>query len=217
MYFEPSGIYHIYNQGNNRQLLFYNRENYIYFLRKLRIHILPFANVLAWCLMPNHFHLMVEVKEVEIESFGAAFSEGFTESETLTKPRGRESSIKPVKTTFNHSIGVLLRSYTRAINVQENRTGSLFRKKTKALCLNEIKGISSHWYMSFGVTFMKIDVPEYQYPQVCFNYIHQNPVRAGLVEKAEDWEFSSYIDLVGMRDGTFVNRERVEKLGFVCG
>jgi len=211
MYFEPGGIYHIYNQGNNRQLVYYNRENYIYFLRKLRIHIMPFADVLAWCLMPNHFHLMVEVREVEIESLSPAFSEGFTLSEALTKTR------KPVKTTLNHSIGVLLRSYTRAINVQENRTGSLFRKKTKAICLNEIHGISSHWYTSFGVTFMKVDIPEYQYPQVCFNYIHQNPVKAGLVVKAEDWEFSSYADLVGMRGGTFVNRERVEELGLLCG
>jgi putative transposase len=208
MYFESGGIYHIYNQGNNRQLVFYNHENYIYFLRKLRIHILPFADVLAWCLMPNHFHLMVEVREVEIDGLGPAFSEGFTQSETLTKER---------KTSLNHSIGVLLRSYTRAINVQENRTGSLFRKKTKAICLNEINGISSHWYTSFGVTFMKVDIPEYQYLQVCFNYIHQNPVKAGMVAKAEDWEFSSYIDLVGMRDGNFVNRERVEKLGLICG
>ena len=64
MYFESGGIYHIYNQGNNRQVIFYNRKNYLFFLRKIRTHILPFADILAWCLMPNHFHLMVEVKSV---------------------------------------------------------------------------------------------------------------------------------------------------------
>ena len=62
---------------------------------------------------------------------------------------------------------------------------------------------------------MKVDIPEYQYPQVCFNYIHQNPVKARLVAKAEDWEFSSYVDLAGIRAGNFVNRERVEKLGLI--
>ena len=178
---------------------------------------MPFADVLAWCLMPNHFHLMVEVREVEVECIAPAFSEGFTLSEALTKPSEVLTKQKPVKTDLNHSIGILLRSYTRAINAQEDRTGSLFRKKTKAICLNEINGISSHWYTSFGVTFMKVDIPEYQYQQVCFNYIHQNPVKAGLVVKAEDWEFSSYADLVGMRGGTFVNRERVEELGLLCG
>ena len=102
MYFELGGIYHIYNHGNNRQLVFYRRENYLYFLRKLRIHIMPFADVLAWCLMPNHYHLMLEVREVEVESLAQTFSEGFTLSEALTNQ-------KPVKTKLNHSIGVLLR------------------------------------------------------------------------------------------------------------
>jgi putative transposase len=220
MYFETGGIYHIYNQGNNRQAVFYNRENYLFFIRKIRHHILPFTDVLAWCLMPNHFHLMVEVKAVEVESLSPEFSEGFTLSEALTNPLTNLSSeaiAKPgIPVTLNHSIGVLLRSYTRAINAQENRTGSLFRKKTKAICLNEINGISSHWYTSFGVTFMKVDIPEYQYPQVCFNYIHSNPVKAGLVTRAEDWEFSSYIDLVGMRDGTLVNRGKVDELRLIC-
>jgi putative transposase len=221
MYFEPSGIYHIYNQGNNRQPVFFNHENYRFFLRKIRIHILPFADILAWCLMPNHFHLMVEVKGPA--SRGAdIFSRGATQSRTPTKEpnlgaiSGRTSINEETGQSFNHSIGVLLSSYTKAINKQNNTTGSLFRQKTKAICLNEIKGISSHWYTSFGVTFMKVDIPEYQYPQTCFNYIHHNPVKAGLVVKAEDWEFSSYVDLVGMRDGTLVNRERVEKLGLIC-
>ena len=204
MYFESGGIYHIYNQGNNRQRIFYSRENYLFFVRKLRTHITPFADVLAWCLMPNHFHLMVEVKDAV--SWGAdILSRGATLSCTPTK----------AGQSLNYSIGVLLSSYTKAINRQNNSSGSVFRQKTKAICLNEIKGVSSHWYTSFGVTFMKVDIPEYQYPQVCFNYIHQNPVKAALVGRAEDWEFSSYTDLVGMRGGTLINREKVEKLGLI--
>ena len=39
----------------------------------------------------------------------------------------------------------------------------------------------------------------------CFLYIHQNPLQAGLVNKLEDWEFSSYLDYVGLRNGTLVN------------
>ncbi len=208
MYFESTGIYHIYNQGNNRQAIFFNRENYLFFIRKIRTHILPFADILAWCLMPNHFHLMVEVREAEIR-YSDIFSRSATPSRAPTK------NITETSQSLNHSIGVLLSSYTKAINRQNNTTGSLFRQKTKAICLNEIKGISSHWYTSFGVTFMKVDIPEYQYPQVCFNYIHQNPVKAGLVARAEDWEFSSYIDLVGIRAGNLVNRERVDKLGLI--
>jgi len=66
MQFETSNIYHIYNQGNNRQPIFFNRENYLFFLKKMKENLLPYADILAWCLMPNHFHWMVYVREVEI-------------------------------------------------------------------------------------------------------------------------------------------------------
>ena len=207
MNFEPEGIYHIFNQGNNKQKVFYYRENYLFFLRKVRVHVLPFADILAWCLMPNHFHLMVEVRQ--------PVSRGATLSRTPTIESSTQSGVS-TGADFNHSIGILLASYTRAINRQNNSTGSLFRQKTKAICLNEIHGVSSPWYTSFVITFMKVSIPEFQYPQVCFNYIHSNPVRAGLSTKAEDWEFSSYIDLVGVRAGSLVNRQRVTELGLIC-
>jgi hypothetical protein len=41
----------------------------------------------------------------------------------------------------------------------------------------------------------------------CFFYIHQNPVKAGLVNRIEDWEFSSYPDYIGLRNGTLVNKK----------
>lgn len=64
MHFEAGQLYHIYNQGNNQQRVFFERENQLFFLKKIRIYVLPFADVLAWCLMPNHFHLMAYVRTV---------------------------------------------------------------------------------------------------------------------------------------------------------
>ena len=63
MIFETEHLYHIYNQGNNKQKIFFSRENYLYFLQKINKHIRPHVDVLAWCLMPNHFHLLVYVKD----------------------------------------------------------------------------------------------------------------------------------------------------------
>ena len=117
--------------------------------------------------------------------------------------------------TLNESIGIMLRSYTRAVNIQEKRAGNLFREETKAICLNEINGISSNWFTSYGVTFMNVHVAESQYIQVCFNYIHANPVKSGLVKNPEDWEFSSFADLKGLRKGNLVNAERVAEMGMV--
>lgn len=55
MHFEPNAIYHIYNQGNNRQQVFFREENYLYCLRKMRKYLLPYGDLLCYCLMPNHF------------------------------------------------------------------------------------------------------------------------------------------------------------------
>ncbi len=160
---------------------------------------MPYADIMAWCLMPNHFHWMVYVRETDIfRSRGATQSRTPTISDNIS---------------FNKSIGILLASYTRAINNQENITGSLFREKTKAECLTAFNGITPSFYNTEFGTIMNITDPEKEYPQICFNYIHNNPVKAGLVKSAEDWEFSSFQDICGMRNGKLINRERINEFG----
>ncbi len=52
--------YHIYNRGANKGNLFCEDENYLYFLRlmKREQHALQIT-VVAYCLMPNHYHWVV--------------------------------------------------------------------------------------------------------------------------------------------------------------
>jgi len=45
------------------------------------------------------------------------------------------------------------------------------------------------------------------YCENCFHYIHQNPLKAKLVEDLGEWEFSSYRDYAELRAGTLCNRE----------
>ena len=130
MIFEQGHLYHIFNQGNNRQPIFFSRENYLFFLAKIKEYVLPYSDVLAWCLMPNHFHLMVHVNYVSV-SLGREDSVGVT---SLLSP---DSHPNTKTRTFNESVGIMLRSYTRAINKQEKRTGALFREETKAICLTK--------------------------------------------------------------------------------
>lgn len=121
MDFAEGHIYHVFNRGNNSQTVFFDHGNYLFFLDKIRKYILPHADILAWCLMPNHVHLMISVKQIEV-----TLSEQVTPSHLLTKAR-----------SLNDSISILLRSYTRAIQKQERMTGSLFQNRTKVLCLTE--------------------------------------------------------------------------------
>lgn len=197
MQFEPNHIYHIYNRGNNSQTIFFTRENYLFFLQKMKTYIIPFADILAWCLMPNHFHFMVYMNRVEV-----GISKLVTPSHQLTKKR-----------TMNDSLAILLRSYTRAIQKQEKITGSLFQHRTKSVCLTETTGFSPTWFQSKYGTVISISNPEKEYPQICFNYIHQNPLKAKLVKKPEDWEFSSYRDYCGLRNGKLINRVKANEFG----
>jgi len=59
MQFENDSLYHIYNQGNNKQQIFFSHENYLYFLRCYKNLVSPYGDTLAYCLMPNHFHFLV--------------------------------------------------------------------------------------------------------------------------------------------------------------
>ena len=58
---------------------------------------------------------------------------------------------------INQSIAVLLRSYTRAINNQENRTGSLFQMKTKSSCLTDNSELSPAWFQTNFGTLINIE------------------------------------------------------------
>lgn len=205
MQFEPHHIYHIYNQGNNRRKIFFDRDNYLFFLRKIRKHILPFTDILAWCLMPNHFHLMVYVNHTEIDE------QLINSIPNTAWSRTRNASHK--KMTLNTSIGIMLASYTRAINKQRNWSGSLFRSETKAACLTEINGITPAWITSMGITQITIHDPDLDYPNTCFNYILNNPVKDKLVSKQEEWEFSSSADFLGIRNGGLINRSRMDEFG----
>ena len=186
---EQGHIYHLYNQGNNHEKIFFTKANYSYFLKKIEQHIFPMADILAWCLMPNHFHLIIAVP---------------SESD-------RATSCHPV--TLNSSIAIMLRSYTRAINIQEHRSGSLFRERTKALLLGTIENEKLKHQNRIKTKQTGPSNLEEEYLQTCIRYIHHNPVKVGLVRKDEDWEFSSVGDFNGKHNKSLINKKLVEELG----
>lgn len=167
MKFTEEGIYHIYNRGNKKQKTFFKEENYLYFLKKVRAELLPYCEILAYCLMPNHFHFIVFIK--------------------CKKLNALDNDNKRNK-TLNNAIAILLRSYTRSMQAQENFTGSLFQQKTKAKEL------------------VDADNATINYLSLCAHYIHFNPLKARIVENLEQWKFSSYLDYMSLRNGTLCNR-----------
>ncbi len=112
--FEPGKYYNIFNRGNNRERIFFSEENYAYFLKKLDQYLSPYLEVYAYCLLFNHFHFLVRVKDHENLS-------------GLEDLRGLDYKRNPVSQAFSN----LFNAYTKAINKQKNRTGSIFQKKLR--------------------------------------------------------------------------------------
>ncbi len=195
MEFIKGELFHIYNRGNNRDKIFYSRRNYLFFLEKINTYISPYGELIAWCLLPNHFHLMVYIKDVELIV-------------PSTDPLANSERVGVKKRTLNQSIGIMLRSYTNAIKKQEGRTGALFQEETKAVLLKEsLTFTPSYFNTAFGTKINTLNEDK-SYAENCFNYIHSNPVSSGLVKTAGDWEFSSYCDYVGLRNGKLINKDR---------
>jgi putative transposase len=161
-------IYHVYNRGNNRQRLFYDAENYFYFLGKVKQYISPHCDILSYCLMPNHFHFMIHANsQTNLPYYIAGENPAFKETNPYV-----------FMSRFSHGMQLLLSSYAKAINKRHKRSGSLFKQNTKA------KRTSS-------------DAFKMDYTLWCFIYIHNNPVEAGLVSSPGKWAFSSYREYLG--------------------
>lgn len=105
--------YHIYNRGINGENIFKEYRNYEYFLNLFNKHIDPIAETFAWCLLKNHFHLLVRIK---------------TFQEILQNQQ--EYEIKRIIAP-HQSFGNLFNAYTKAINKGYNRHGSLFERSFK--------------------------------------------------------------------------------------
>ena len=118
---ENGKYYHIYNRGNNGIDLFYETENYNHFLRLYEKYIDPIAETFAWCLMKNHFHILVYIKETnEIDIAKLEYS----------------STDKPKIVNASKQFSNLFTAYTLAMNKRYNRTGSLFEKNFKWKVVN---------------------------------------------------------------------------------
>lgn len=80
--------YHLYNRGVNSQPIFFQDENWGYFINRLRHYCKPeLIDIVAYCLMPNHYHLMVHLK---CDDLSAKVMHPFTVSYTKAVNRQQE-------------------------------------------------------------------------------------------------------------------------------
>jgi REP element-mobilizing transposase RayT len=65
--FRAGECYYLYNQGVGCQPIFFDAENWGYFIARLKHYCQPdLIDVVAYCLMPTHYHLLVRLKTVDL-------------------------------------------------------------------------------------------------------------------------------------------------------
>ena len=138
----PDAFYHVTARGNEQKDVFKSQKDREKFLTYLESATTRYgAAIHAWCLMSNHYHLLLET------------------------PIGNLSQI------MRHING----AYTTYFNVKRKRAGHLFQGRYKAILVEADK-----------------------YSSELSRYIHLNPVRATMVARPEEYQWSSYRSYIGL-------------------
>ena len=120
--FELDMFYHLYNRGVNRGLIYFDDENYLFFIRNIKRYLLPVMDIVAYCLMPTHYHLLIFVTE------GCDYT--FSPNDSVDTKR----KISPA----TQAIQKFSISYTKAINKRYDRVGPLFQGPYRAKNISTI-------------------------------------------------------------------------------
>lgn len=138
-------FYHVLSRGNNRETIFFETKDYERFLNNLdRYQFLYGYRLYAYCLLPNHFHLLLQPKKAELSTF----------------------------------MQTLMTAYSMYVNKKYGRAGHVFQGRFKSIL-----------------------VEKDTYLLEVLRYIHLNPVRAGLVDRADVYPWSSYLKYLSAGEG----------------
>jgi hypothetical protein len=192
--------YHIYNRGVNGEDIFVEERNYDLFLKLFEKHLSPVADLFAYCLLRNHFHLSVKIKSEE-EILETQIKTQRIKTLKVSTPNIRHNVQEPFPDPGDRSQGKPLgferyasrrfsnffNAYAKTINKAYRRTGSLFQ----------------HPFGRVPIT------TDRQFWNV-IAYIHQNPQKHGFVKDFRDWKYSSYGVILTGRP-TVIKRNEVMK------
>lgn len=192
-----SSYYHIYNRANGSENLFREDRNCNYFLDKWKLYINPIATTYAWCLMPNHFHFLVKIKEEEEvlqllvdkqtpQKLAASTTEEETSQKFATQRADEQTSRKFTSQRAGQTFGKF-KDDTEISNLLSKQFSRLF--SSYAQSYNKV-------YKRKGSLF----IPNFKYKEITDEnylrqvvlYIHNNPVHHGFTKKMDEWKYSSY-------------------------
>lgn len=109
----PGQVYHLYNHAVGSENLFREESNYLYFLSLYQKYITPVCRTYSYALLPNHFHLLAQVRPMEWLT-------------SLTQSRKRLTTPDDASEFVMQQFSNLFNAYAKAFNKRYNRRGALF-------------------------------------------------------------------------------------------
>ena len=191
----PTGIYHVMSRGNNKNKIYENESD----KKKLLKYFKRIADsneviILAYCIMPNHYHLLVQ----EMPDEPQAIPDGaIVQSEPGTGGTGAIVQSVPGSNCtggVSHGIHRLNTAYSHYYVMKYGHVGHAFQGRYRS------KAIDSVDYLARVI-----------------RYIHQNPVKAGMTETAAEYVYSSYGEFLGKQKFRIIPEncaELLQAMGF---
>jgi REP element-mobilizing transposase RayT len=191
--FESNAFYHVYNRTVDKSKLFANHGNYMYFLKKLDEYLTDYVEIYAYCLLGNHFHLMIRVlPEKTIKENLLKYQE--VNPERILSSSKSQISEKSVSAIVSHQFKKFFQAYAMAFNKQQNRIGTLFQTPFKRALVEKTEYFKSLVY-----------------------YIHANPKLHGITQDFTAYEWSSYRRILLETNTKLKKTELLEWFGGING
>ncbi len=188
---EPDKIYHLTLQFKGNDKLFYSEENYLFFLKLYAELLLPIIDTYAYCLLPNHFHCLIKIKNEKIIFDYLKLNNRIPE-ENLSLEAYKNLSITTVSLVgniFSLPIGkqfsTFFKAYSDVLNLQQKRKSNLFT-----------------------TTVNRIEISSDEEVKESVVKIHTYPVNSGSSENLVQWKYSSYAAYLSEKPSS-VKRESV--------
>ena len=174
---QPNCSYHIFNHANGFENIFTVDDNYRFYLDKYQQYILPIAETYAYCLLPNHFHLVVRIRRKEVieEVYRNFKSTNFSKVPNFGKVENSgkvEITDNIIEQFISKQFANLFSCYTQSFNKVNKRRGSLFLKNFRR------EPIENKAYFLNAVI-----------------YTHRNPVHHAFCDRYTDWSYTSFCEI----------------------
>ncbi len=197
--FTPDTVFHIFNRSASNKLLFRKPRNYAFFMKQFMHYLGKYTDLYGWCLLPNHFHIMIKTNsteailnqaKIDFKIINRRFFQR-KEIHPLVLSRQIDASQQEINAFINNLSDELhdfiieqlvewilserfrrfVLSYAKAFNKQEGLYGSLFQKLIRRKSLYTINDFKQ-----------------------LLQYIHHNPIHHFYSKSYDDYPYTSFHD-----------------------